>query len=153
MRDRAWIIAQFAVAGLLLAISLLGIIGLVAFDMAELSFSFAGGIQAFAVFPGLVLSLTVNALLMRTHRAVGLNTAEKVLLIIEGALIAALLLFHFYTDPAGTTFGLAIITWPIVILLAIAIAIVAAARSVSARQNPPPDPPAPPSPASITPTP
>jgi hypothetical protein len=142
MRDRTWIIAQFAVAGLLLAISLLGIIGLVAFDMAELSFSFAGGIQAFAVFPGLVLSLTVNALIMRTHRAVGLSTAEKVLLIIEGALIAALLLFHFYTDPAGTTFGLAIVTWPLVILLAIAIAIVAIVRSLSARQNPPPAPPA-----------
>jgi hypothetical protein len=143
MRDRAWIIAQFAVAGLLLAISLLGIIGLVAFDMAELSFSFAGGIQAFAVFPGLVLSLTVNALIMRAHRAVGLSAAEKVLLIIEGALIAALLLFHFYTDPAGNTFGLAIVTWPLVILVAIAIAIVAIVRSVSARQNPPPSPPAP----------
>ncbi len=143
MPDRAWIIAQFAVAGLLLAISLLGIIGLAAFDMAELSFSFAGGIQAFAIFPGLVLSLCVNAAIMRSHRAVGLSSAEKALLIIEGVLIAALLVFHFYTDPAGTTFGLAIVTWPIVILLAIAIAIVAAVRAVSTRQNQQPAPPVP----------
>jgi len=146
MPDRAWIIAQFAVAGLLLAVSLLGIIGLLVFDLAELSFSFAGGIQAFAIFPGLVLSLCVNAVIMRAHRAVGLNYAEKALLIIEGALIVALLLFHFYTDPAGTTFGLAIITWPVVILLAIAIAIVATVRAVSTRQNPPPAAPAPPAP-------
>jgi hypothetical protein len=146
MRDRGWIIAQFAVAAVLLVISLVGVIGLVAFDMAELSFSFAGGIQAFAIFPGLVLSLTVNALVMRAHRAVGLNLAEKILLIIEGALIAALLVFHFYTDPAGATFGLAIVTWPVIILLAIAIAIVAITRAVSVRQNPPSAPPAPPSP-------
>lgn len=146
MPDRAWFIAQFAVAGLLLAVSLLGIIGLLVFDLAELSFSFAGGIQAFAIFPGLVLSLCVNAVIMRAHRAVGLNYAEKALLIIEGALIVALLLFHFYTDRAGTTFGLAIITWPVVILLAIAIAIVATVRAVSTRQNPPPAAPAPPAP-------
>ncbi len=146
MRDRTWIIAQLAVAGLLLAISLLGIIGLLVFDMAELSFSFAGSIQAFAVFPGLVLSLIVNAVIMRAHRAVGLSTAEKVLLIIQGVLVAALLVFHFYTDPAGTTFGLAIFTWPIVIVIAITIAIVATVRAVSSRQNPPPAAPAAPAP-------
>ena len=84
-----WIIAQLAVAAVVLAISLLGILGTALFDLPELAFSFAGGIQAFAVFPGLVLSLIVNALIMRSHRVVGVSTTEKVLLIVEGVLIAA----------------------------------------------------------------
>jgi hypothetical protein len=130
-----WIIAQLAVAAVVLAISLLGIFGTVLFDLPELAFSIAGGIQAFAVFPGLVLSLVVNAFIMRSHRSVGVSTTEKVLLIVEGVLVAALLVFHFYTDPAGNTFGLAILTWPVLILLAVAIACVAIFRSVSARQN------------------
>ncbi len=140
-----WIIAQLAVAALLLAISLVGILGTALFDLPELAFSFAGGIQSFAVFPGLVLSLVVNALIMRLHREIGINTVEKVLLIIEGVLVALLLLFHFYTDPAGNTFGLAILTWPVLILLATAIAIVAGARNAS-RPRPTADPlvPAPP---------
>ena len=125
-----WIIAQLAVAAVLLAISLVGIIGTVVFNLPEFAFSFAGGIQAFAVFPGLVLSLIVNALIMRAHRDIGVNTLEKVLLIVEGVLIAALLVFHFYTDEAGNTFGFAILTWPILILLAIAIAIVGAVRQI-----------------------
>ena len=143
MRDRAWIIAQFVTAAVLLVISLIGMIGMAVFDLPELTFSFQGWIQAFAIFPGLVLSLCVNAVIMRAHRAVGLNVAEKTMLTIEGALIAALLVFHFYTDPAGNTFGLAIVVWPLVILLAIAIAIVAIARVASSR-NPSSAPPAPP---------
>jgi hypothetical protein len=139
-----WIIAQLAVAALLLAISLLGIVGTAVFDLPELAFSFAGGIQSFAVFPGLVLSLTVNALIMRLHREIGVSTLEKVLLIVEGVLVAALLVFHFYTDPAGTTFGLAIITWPILILLATTIAIVAGVRNAN---RPAPTPAVPAAPA------
>ncbi len=104
-----WIVAQLAVAAVLLAISLLGIFGIAVFDLPELAFSFAGGIQSFAVFPGLVISLIVNALIMRLHREIGISTVEKVLLIIEGVLIALLLLFHFYTDPDGNTFGLAVL--------------------------------------------
>jgi hypothetical protein len=123
-----WIVAQLAIAAVLLAVSLLGIIGTFVFDLPELAFSFQGGIQAFAVFPGLVLSLVVNALIMRAHRARGVGTAQRVLLGIEFALVAALLVFHFYTDPAGTTFGLAILTWPIVIMVAVAIAIVSIVR-------------------------
>ena len=126
-----WIIAQLAAAAVLLAISLLGILGTVLFDLPELAFSFQGGIQAFAVFPGLVLSLIVNALIMRLHREIGISAVEKVLLIIEGVVIAALLVFHFYTDAAGNTFGFAILTWPVVILLATAIAIIAGARNAS----------------------
>ena len=126
-----WIVAQLAVAALLLAISLVGIIGTAVFDLPELAFSFAGGIQSFAVFPGLVLSLVVNAVIMRLHREIGINTVEKVLLIIEGVLIALLLLFHFYTDPAGNTFGFAILTWPVVILLATAIAVTAGVRNAT----------------------
>jgi hypothetical protein len=127
-----WVLAQLAVAALLLVVSLIGIIGVAALDAPELAFSFAGGIQAFAVFPGLVLSLVINALIMRAHRERGLGIAEKVLLVIEFVLIAALLLFHFYTDPAGTTFGLAIVTWPVIIVLAIVLAIVAIVRNATA---------------------
>jgi hypothetical protein len=54
-----------------------------------------------------------------------------VLLIIEGVVIAALLVFHFYTDEAGNTFGFAILAWPIVILLATAIAITAGIRNAN----------------------
>jgi hypothetical protein len=125
-----WVIAQLAVAVGLLVISLIGIIGTLGFDKAELVFSFAGAIQAFAIFPGLVVSLVVNALVMRAHRAVGLSRTEKVLLSVEFVLIAALLLFHFYTDDAGTTLGLAILEWPVLIAVAISIAIVAVVRAV-----------------------
>jgi hypothetical protein len=126
-----WIIAQLAVAAVLLAISLLGIFGTAIFNLGELAFSFAGGIQSFAVFPGLVISLVVNALIMRLHREIGINRVEKVLLIIEGVLIALLLLFHFYEDPTGNTLGFAVLTWPILILLATAIAITAGIRNAN----------------------
>jgi hypothetical protein len=126
-----WIIAQLVVAAVLLVISLVGVIGTAVFDLPELAFSFAGGIHSFAIFPGLVLSLIVNALIMRAHRERGLGTVEKVLLIAEGVVIAALLVFHFYTDEAGYTFGLAILAWPVVILLAVAVAIAAGVRNAS----------------------
>lgn len=43
-------------------------------------------------------------------------------------LIASLVLFPFYVDAAGATFGLAIVTWPFAIALAVVIAVVAAVR-------------------------
>jgi ABC-type proline/glycine betaine transport system permease subunit len=143
MRDRGWVWAQFAVAGVLAALSLIGILGVVVFDAAELAFSFAGAIHAFAVFPGLVLSLVLNALLMRAHRELGLSLTEKWLLGVEFALIAWLLVLHFWSH-SGDALGLAIITWPVVIILAIVIAILAAARNTSrpALAPPPPVPPA-----------
>jgi hypothetical protein len=136
-----WIIAQLAVAAVLLVISLIGVIGWLAFDAAELTFTFQGWIQAIAIFPGLVLSLVVNAFLMRAHRDRGLRTTERALLIIEFVMIAALLLFHFYQDDHGTTFGLAILLWPFVIAVAIAIAIVAIHRNVSRSPSVPAGPP------------
>ncbi|HEV7742901.1 MAG TPA: hypothetical protein VGO65_10815 [Pseudolysinimonas sp.] len=145
MRNR-WIIAQLAVAALLLAVSLLGIIGSTLFDAAELVFSFAGGIQAFAVFPGLVLSLVVNALLMGLGASAPVpSTAQKVLLVVEFVLIAALLLFHFYTDPAGNTLGLAVVTWPLLIALCVVLAVIALARRAG-RVPATPAPPVPPVP-------
>jgi hypothetical protein len=128
MRNRPWSLAQFGVAALLAVISLIGIIGTLAFDAAELTFSFAGAIQAFAIFPGFVLSLIVNGVLMGVRRAPQPGTALRVLLVVEFVLIAALVLFHFYVDPAGATFGLAIFTWPFAIALAVVIAVVAAVR-------------------------
>jgi hypothetical protein len=143
MRDRGWVWAQFAVAGVLAALSLIGILGVVVFDAAELAFSFAGAIHAFAVFPGLVLSLVLNALLMRAHQELGLSLTEMWLLGVEFALIAWLLVLHFWSH-SGDALGLAIITWPVVIILAIVIAILAAARNTSrpAVAPPPPVPPA-----------
>jgi hypothetical protein len=140
--DRGWVWAQFAVAAALLVLSLVGILGVVVFDAAELVFSFAGAIHAFAVFPGLVLSLVVNALIMRAHRDLGLSLAEKWLLGIEFVVIAWLLVLHFWSQ-SGDALGLAILTWPVVIILAIVIAIAAAVRNSSrpaAATTPPPPP-------------
>jgi hypothetical protein len=135
-----WILAQLAVAAALLVIALLGILGTSAFDLPELTFTFQGAIQSFFIFPGLVISLVANALIMRGHRSVGVSTTEKVLLIVEGVLIALLLVFHFWQDEAGNNFGFAILTWPVIILLAVAIAAVAIFRAVSARQTSAPIP-------------
>ena len=145
MRGRGWVVAQFVVAAVLLALSVVGILGVTVLDAAELTFSFAGAIHALAVFPGLVLSLVVNALLMRVHRERGLSLTEKWLLGVEFALIAALLVLHFWTE-SGDALGLAIITWPVVIILAIVLAIVAAVRNASRPPSAeaPPAPPAPP---------
>jgi hypothetical protein len=126
--DRGWILAQFLVAGLLLVLSLVGIVGTLAFDAAELVFSFGGAIQAFAVFPGLVLSLVLNALIMRAHRERGLSLTEKWMLAAEFALIAWLLVLHFWSH-SGDALGYAILSWPVVIVLAIVIAIVAGVRN------------------------
>lgn len=141
-----WIIAQLAVAALLLVITLLGFFGTELFGNPPIGGSFAASIQTFAVFPGLVLSLVANALIMRTHRDIGVNTLQRVLLLVEGVLILALIVFHFYEDPAGTTLWLAVITWPILILLAIAIAIIAFVRTLNR-----PAPVAAPRPAPVTP--
>lgn len=142
MRDRGWEWAQFAIAGVLLVLSLIGILGVAVFDAAELAFSFAGVIHAFAVFPGLVLSLVVNALLMRAHREVGLSLTEKWLLGVEFALIAWLLVLHFWTHSSDAL-GFAIVTWPVVIISAITIAVLAGVRNATravANASPPPVP-------------
>ena len=120
-----WIIAQLAVAAVLAVLTAIGLIGILAIERPELAFSFAGGVQVFGIFPGLVISLVLNAFLMRRP---GSSRALKIMLGIEFGLIALLLLFHFYTDPAGLTFLWALLIWPIVILLAVAIAIVAIVR-------------------------
>lgn len=139
--------AQFVVAAALLVLSLVGILGVAVFDAAELAFSFAGAIQAFAVFPGLVLSLVVNALIMRRHRERGLSLAEKWLLGVEFGVVAILVVLHFWSH-SGDALGLAILIWPVLIILAIVIAIVAAVRNAAVpgpagptTDAPPPAPP------------
>ncbi|MBX3193718.1 MAG: hypothetical protein KF727_01295 [Microbacteriaceae bacterium] len=125
---RPWSAAQFVLAAVLALVSLFGIVATVAFDAIELTFSFQGAIQAFAIFPGFVLSLVVNGVLMGVRRAPEPNLLEKILLVIEFVLIAALLVFHFVADGQGVAFGLAMLVWPVAIPLAIAIAIVAIVR-------------------------
>lgn len=139
MRDRGWVVAQFVVAGALLVLSLVGILGVAVFDAAELAFSFAGAIQAFAVFPGLVLSLVVNALIMWRHRERGVSLTEKWLLGVEFAIIVVLVVVHFWSH-SGDALGLAILVWPVLIILAIVIAIVAAVRNASPAPTEPPSP-------------
>ena len=137
MLKRPWTVAQFAAAAVLVVMSLIGVIGTLAFDAAELTFSFAGAIQAFAVFPGLILSLVLNGVLMGLKRAPEKpNLAQRILLGIEFGLIALLLVFHLYTDPAGNTFGFAILTWPVVIIIAVVLAILAIVRLASRRSEP-----------------
>ena len=144
MLKRPWTLAQFAVAGLLLVLSLIGVIGTLAFDNADLTFTFAGAIQAFGVFPGLILSLVLNGMLMGLKRAPAPNLGQRVFLIIEFALIALLLVFHFFQDSDAYTFGFAVATWPLVIIVAIVIAILAivqlAGRVSSTAPTAPPAP-------------
>jgi len=129
MRDRRWVRAQFAVAGALLALSLLGVIASLVFGAVELTFSFGGAIQAFAVFPGTVISLVVNALIMRTHRDAGLSGTEKVLLGIQFCVIFGLVVMHFVNDALGAL----IIAWPAHITLAIIVFVVALVRATTLR--------------------
>jgi hypothetical protein len=95
------------------------------------------------VGPGLVLSLVVNGLLTRAHRELGLSLTEKWLLGAEFVLVAWLLVLHFWSH-SGDALGLAIVTWPVVIILAIVIAVLATARNTArpAVASPPPVPPA-----------
>jgi hypothetical protein len=125
-----WIIAQLAIAVVLLGISLIGFIGLSTLGLPLNLFSDVGGIQAVTVIPGLVLSLVVNALLMGLGRAPVPNLAQRVLLIIEFVLIAALLLFQFVTDPEGNFLGVAILSWPLLITIGVGIAVFALARRI-----------------------
>ena len=139
MRDRRWVRAQFAVAGALLALSLLGVIASLVFGAVELTFSFGGAIQAFAVFPGTVISLVVNALIMRTHRDAGLSGTEKVLLGIQFCVIFGLVVMHFVNDALGSL----ILAWPAHIVLSIIVFAVALARASTLRKeadSPPPVP-------------
>jgi len=131
-----WIIAQLVVAVLLVAVSIVGFIGPNALGL-QLPSTLAGAVQTFFVFPGLVVSLVVNALIMRLHREIGISTIEKVLLIVEGLLIVLLIVFNFYDDPTADIFTLAVITWPIVVLVATAIAIIAGVRNGNRPVAPP----------------
>jgi hypothetical protein len=144
MLKRPWTVAQFAVAAVLLVISLIGVIGTLAFDAAELTFSFAGAIQAFAVFPGLIASLVLNGVLMGLRRAPEKpNLAQRILIGIEFGLIALLLLFHFFQDSDAYTFGFAVLIWPIVIIIAIVLAVLAIVQLASPRTTEPTAPPVP----------
>ncbi len=129
MRDRGWVRAQFAVAGALLSLSLLGVVASLVFGAVELTFSFGGAIQAFAVFPGTVISLVVNALIMRSHRDAGLSDTEKVLLGIQFCVIFGLVVMHFVNDALGAL----IIAWPAHIALAIIVFVVALVRATTLR--------------------
>ncbi|MGE3191891.1 MAG: hypothetical protein AB7K08_00310 [Microbacteriaceae bacterium] len=125
MLERPWSLAQFAVAAVLLVISLIGVIGTLVFDDGSWTFTFAGAIQSFAVFPGLIISLVLNGTLMGLRRAPAPNLAQRILLILEFVGVALLLLFHFFQDEQAYTLGFAIATWPVVIVIAVILAVLA----------------------------
>lgn len=125
MLKRPWSLAQFAIAAVLLVISLIGVIGTLVFDDGSWTFTFAGAIQSFAVFPGLIISLVLNGALMGLRRAPAPNLAQRILLILEFAGVALLLLFHFFQDEQAYTLGFAIATWPVVIVIAVILAVLA----------------------------
>lgn len=125
MLKRPWSLAQFAIAAVLLVISLIGVIGTLVFDDGSWTFTFAGAIQSFAVFPGLIISLVLNGALMGLRRAPAPNLAQRILLILEFAGVALLLLFHFFQDEQAYTLGFAIATWPVMIVIAVVLAVLA----------------------------
>ena len=141
MLKRPWTLAQYAIAAVLVVISLIGVIGTLAFDDASWTFTFAGAIQAFAVFPGLIISLALNGTLMGLKRAPAPNLAQRILLILEFAGVALLLLFHFFQDDRGYTLGFAIATWPVIIVIAVVLAVLAIVQL--ARPTAPTAPPVP----------
>ena len=125
MLKRPWSLSQFAIAAVLLVISLIGVIGTLVFDDGSWTFTFAGAIQSFAVCPGLIISLVLNGTLMGLRRAPAPNLAQRILLILEFVGVALLLLFHFFQDEQAYTLGFAIATWPVVIVIAVILAVLA----------------------------
>lgn len=143
MLKRPWSFAQFAIAAVLLVISLIGVIGTLVFDDGSWTFTFAGAIQSFAVFPGLIISLVLNGTLMGLKRAPAPNLAQRILLILEFAGVALLLLFHFFQDEQAYTLGFAIATWPVVIVIAVVLAVLAIvqlAKPIAPTAQPVPSP-------------
>ncbi len=132
MSGRGWVVAQVALAVSLLVASAVVIVGAFVVRVPELVPTFPGAIQAIAVFPGLALSLLVNARLMRGRRVSGV---ERVLLGLEFAVVAGLVVIQTFRESSAPL-GYGMILWPAVIVLAVAIAAVAAARRRPVRPGP-----------------
>ena len=62
---------------------------------------------------------------MGLRRAPAPNLAQRILLILEFAGVALLLLFHFFQDEQAYTLGFAIATWPVMIVIAVVLAVLA----------------------------
>lgn len=129
MPDRSWVIAQFAVAGLLLALTVAGLVAL-AVEFEPVSGSLTGILQSLAIFPGTVLSLVANGLIMRSHRDAGLSEGERGLLAFEFVLIGVLIVLHLIPEAVwGDTIWAAVVVWPIHITVAVVVFIAAVVRA------------------------
>ena len=128
MTDRILTWSQLIVAAILAMLSALGIVSVLALDSGY-AFSFQGGIASFSLLPGLVISLVVNFLILRSHVPFPLSAVERVLLVLEYLVLVVVVLTHFIPEALLVAFA----SWAVVIPLAISIALVGIVRNVHLR--------------------
>lgn len=92
--------------------------------------AFIGVIQSVAIAPGLVVSLVVNSVMLQRHGARGLTRTERVLVLVDVAVIAFLQLGVLF-DLTGLG-GLRLLGWVAAIVLAVLIFTRAVARNRAA---------------------
>src|SRR4051794_32257222 len=115
MFSRPWSLAQYAVALVVAVIGVVSLIGTFTLNNVQYSPELATGIETFVVFPALVVSLVLNATLMRVSRAPAPNVLQIVLLIVEFLLIAVMLVLH--VQNGGDAIGISVALWPVVIVV------------------------------------
>lgn len=132
---------QPALGVALAVLSLYTIVAVTAFEAAGIpSIQFV--INGVFVFPGLLISLAVNQLLLRRRRPRTVSTAERYLLLALGLVVVILVATSF--DLEALMVG--VLLWPLLILLAIVTTIVIVvtsgrlARGEAPTQTPAPEP-------------
>jgi hypothetical protein len=129
--SRIWFWLQIAVA---LAVIAAGVVGYQLADWAAYLSTVGYGtvlVNAWFFFPGLALSLVVNAFVMRAHGPAGLSGTEKVLLVFEVIFIAALVASQFWVTSILSP---ALVLWPLLFVWAIVVVIVAGVRNSTLRR-------------------
>ena len=118
---RFWDWFQPGLAIVLALISLYTIIAVTVFEAAGVpSIQFA--ITGLFVFPGLLISLAVNQVILRRRRPMVITTAERVLMAVLAAVAVLLVATSF--DVEALLVGVWV--WPLLILFAIAVTVVIA---------------------------
>lgn len=139
---RFWYWFQPGLAIVVAVISLYTIVAVTVFEAAGVpSLQFA--ITGLFVFPGLLISLAVNQVILRRRRPMVITTAERVLMAVLAAVAALLIATSF--DVEALLVGVWV--WPLLILFAIAVTVVIAvtgSRLAAARAAPADSPPVPP---------
>lgn len=118
---RFWYWFQPGLAVVLALISLYTIIAVTVFEAAGVpSLQFA--ITGLFVFPGMLISLAVNQVILRRRRPMVITTAERVLMAVLAAVAVLLIATSF--DVEALLVGVWV--WPLLILFAIAVTVVIA---------------------------